>query len=66
MKTEKQISNERERLFRLFMDLSNKKPLRDDAHIRFDVLTWILQDEEDIIERRLKEIATGNKAPQTQ
>ena len=65
MKNQKQIENEMERLFMSFMDPSKKKPLRDESYIQYHKLKWVLEDEADIIEKRLKEIASGNKTPQT-
>lgn len=67
MKTQTQIEKERNRLFDVFMDQSVKKPIRDDAFIRFHALTWVLEDEEDIIKKRLSEINVGRtKEPETQ
>lgn len=66
MKSEEDVQKERDRLFRLFMDSTKKKPLRDEAFIKFKALSYVLEDEEDIVEKRLREInVTGNKTPNT-
>jgi hypothetical protein len=59
MKSEREIRNEIERLFKLFMEPRQKKPIRDDAFIRFHALNWVVEDEEDIIKKRLREINVG-------
>ena len=59
MKTEQQIRKEMTMLFDRFMDPSVKKPIRDDAFVRFHALNWVLEDEEDIISKRMREINAG-------
>ena len=56
MKTEKRVNEERERLFRVFMNDNTKKPIRDSAYIQFHILDWVLEDEKNIIEKRLEEM----------
>jgi hypothetical protein len=67
MKNEKEIQIEYDRLFKIFMNQKQKKPIRDDAFIRFHALAWVLEDEEDIVKKRLREINVGRTAiPETQ
>ena len=67
MKNEKEIQIEYYRLFKIFMNQKQKKPIRDDAFIRFHALACVLEDEEDIVKKRLREINVGRTAiPETQ
>lgn len=67
MKTGSQIKEEQERLFAVIMAPQIKKPIRDEAYIKFHTLTWVLEDEKNITQQRLREIhAKRNKAPETQ
>ena len=59
MKSEVEIRKEQERLFRVFMDPATKKPIHDSAYIKFHALNWVLEDSQDIIEKRLREINAG-------
>ena len=59
MKNEHDVRKEMERLFIVFMDPKQKKPIRDDAFVRFHALNWVIEDEEDIIKKRLREIHAG-------
>ena len=59
MKSEKEITEEMERLYKVFMDPANKKPVRDDAFIKFHALVWVLENAEDVFEKRLSEIRAG-------
>ena len=56
MKTEEEIRLELQRLYTLFMNPSTKKPIHDRAFIEYHKLVWVLENEEDVIEKRLKEI----------
>lgn len=62
MKTEEQIKKEAQRCYDVFMNPGNKKPIRDDAYLRFHALLWVLEDEEDIIKKRWDEINAGRTA----
>ena len=67
MKSEQEIRDEMTRLFKLFMDPTTKKPTRDEAYIKFHSMNWVIEDEEDIIEKRLREInAARNKTPESE
>lgn len=59
MKSEDEVREEMERLYKVFMDPATKKPVRDDAFIKFHSLVWVLENAEDVFEKRLSEIRAG-------
>lgn len=66
MKEQKQVEDEAQRLLSIFMEPSNKKPIRDEAYIKYHTLQWVLRTDDDIVQKRLREInATRNNTPKS-
>jgi len=66
MKNKQEVIKEAEHMFKTFMDPTTKKPLRDECYNKYHSLMWVLEDEENLIEKRLREInAERTETPDT-